>query len=161
MSTLSNDEKHRLVKIMADYIPHTAILNIEVACVDGEELTLKLPYNPDLVGDAETGTLHGGALTVLLDQTLGMSTVCSDRVKPSVTPTLDLRIDHLGVAPPGMDVFASAHVYRATRKVLFVEGFAYCESRDKPIAKAMGSWVVVGDVDLSWLTDSEQGDSPQ
>jgi len=146
---------------MAAYIPHTAILGIEVACVDGEELTLKLPYSHDLVGDVEKGTLHGGALTVLLDQTMGMSTVCSDRMTPSITPTLDLRIDHLGVAPPGMDVFASAHVYRATRKVLFVEGIAYCEFRNKPIAKAMGCWVVVGDVDLSWLTDSEQGDSPQ
>lgn len=161
MPTLSNDEKNRLVKIMAAYIPHTALLGIEVASVNGEELTLKLPYNLNLIGDMETGTLHGGALTVLLDQTLGMSTVCSDRINPSITPTLDLRIDHLGVAPPGMDVFASAHVYRATRKVLFVEGFAYCESRDKPIAKAIGSWVVVGDVDLSWLTESEQGDSPR
>jgi uncharacterized protein (TIGR00369 family) len=159
VSTLSNDEKHRLVKLMADYIPHTAMLGIEVACVEGEELTLKLPYNPDLVGDVESGTLHGGALTVLLDQTLGMSTVCSDLVSPSITPTLDLRIDHLGVAPAGKDIFASAHVYRATRKVLFVEGFAYCESKDKPIAKAMGSWVVVGDVDLSWLSDDAPGDS--
>ena len=160
MSTLSNDEKSRLVTVMADYIPHTALLGITVESVDGEELTCRLPYNADLVGDAETGTLHGGALTVLLDQTLGMSTVCSDLVKPAVTPTLDLRIDHLGVAPPGLDVFATAHVYRATRKVLFVEGFAYCESRDRPIAKAVGSWVVVGDVDLSWLY-SDQGEPSQ
>ena len=157
MSPLSNDEKSRLVALMAEYIPHTALLGITVENVDGEELTCRLPYNPDLVGDAETGTLHGGALTVLLDQTLGMSTVCSDLVKPAVTPTLDLRIDHLGVAPAGQDIFASASVYRATRKVLFVEGLAYCESRDRPTAKAVGSWVVVRDVDLSWLY-TEQGE---
>jgi uncharacterized protein (TIGR00369 family) len=154
VSLLSNEQKFRLVKIMSDHIPHTALLGIHVVAVDGEELTLKLPYQKALVGDPDAGTLHGGVLTVLLDQTLGMSTVCSDRVEPSVTPTLDLRIDHLGVAPPGMDIFASARVYKTTRKVLFVEGIAYCESRDKPIARASGCWVRVADVDLSWLLGS-------
>lgn len=142
---------------MNDHIPHAALLGIEVECIDGEELTLKLPYQTVLVGDSAAGTLHGGVLTVLLDQTLGMATVCSDASEPSVTPTLDLRIDHLCVAPAGMDIFASARVYKATRKILFVEGFAYCESKDNPIARATGSWVRVADVDLSWLVPPDKG----
>jgi uncharacterized protein (TIGR00369 family) len=161
VTVLSKEQKYRLVKIMNEHIPHTALLGIEVVSIDGEELTLKLPYQKVLVGDPEAGTLHGGALTVLLDQTLGMSTVCSDRVSPAVTPTLDLRIDHLGVAPPGMDIFACAKVYKTTRKILFVEGFAYCDSRDKPIAKAIGSWVRVADVDLTWLLDSSSAGAQQ
>ena len=108
------------------------------------------------MGDPDAGTLHGGVLTVLLDQTLGMASVCCDATEPSVTPTLDLRIDHLCVAPPGMDVFASARVYKATRKILFVEGCAYCESKENPIARATGSWVRVGDIDLSWLAPPDQ-----
>ena len=157
MPVLSNSQKYNLVKIMNDHIPHAALLGIEVECIDGEELTLKLPYQTMLVGDSDAGTLHGGVLTVLLDQTLGMATVCSDASKPSVTPTLDLRIDHLSVAPAGMDIFASARVYKATRKILFVEGFAYCESKDNPIARATGSWVRVADVDLSWLVPPDKG----
>lgn len=157
MPVLSNDQKYRLVKLMSDHIPHTVLLGVQVERVEGEELTLKLPYQKALVGDLEAGTLHGGVLTVLLDQTLGMSTVCSDQVEPSVTPTLDLRIDHLGVAPPGMDIFATARVYKATRKILFVQGFAYCESRERPIAKAMGSWVRVADFDISWLLSASPG----
>jgi len=161
VSVLSNKQKFQLIKKMSDRVPHTALLGIQVVSIDGEELTLKLPYQKALVGDPTAGTLHGGALTVLLDQTLGMSTVCSDRIKPPVTPTLDLRIDHLGVAPPGMDIFACARVYKATRKILFVDGFAYCESRDKPIARASGSWVRVADVDLSWFLDSGQAGAQQ
>jgi len=161
VSVLSNEQKFQLVRKMSNHIPHTALLGIQVVSINGEELTLKLPYQEALVGDPEAGTLHGGALTVLLDQTLGMSTVCSDRVKPSVTPTLDLRIDHLGVAPPGMDIFACARVYKTTRKILFVEGFAYCESRDKPIARASGSWVRVADVDLAWFLGSAQAGAQQ
>lgn len=146
---------------MSDHIPHTTLLGIHVVRIDGEELTLILPYQTALVGDPVAGTLHGGTLTVLLDQTLGMSTVCSDRVKPSVSSTLDLRIDHLGVAPSGMDIFACARVYKTTRKILFVEGFAYCESRDKPIARASGSWVRVADVDLGWFLGSAQAGAQQ
>jgi uncharacterized protein (TIGR00369 family) len=161
VSALNNEQKYRLVKIMSDHIPHTSLLGIQVVGVVDNELTLKLPYQRSLVGDAEAGTLHGGALTVLLDQTLGLATVCSDLGEPAVTPTLDLRIDHLRVAPPGMDVFASARVYRSTRKIFFVEGFAWCESRDKPVARAVGSWVHVANVDLSWFFAAEQEASQQ
>ena len=156
MPVLSNSQKYNLVTIMNDHIPHAALLGIQVERIDGEELTLKLPYQTALVGDSDAGTIHGGVLTVLLDQTLGMATVCCDATEPSVTPTLDLRIDHLSVAPPGMDVFASARVYKATRKILFVEGCAYCESKENPIARATGSWVRVADIDLSWLAPPDQ-----
>jgi uncharacterized protein (TIGR00369 family) len=150
---LSNNQKSRILNTMGEFIAHTKLLGIVIEKVEGEELTLRLPYQKELVGDAKTGTLHGGVLTVLLDQCLGMSAICSDSVEPSVAPTLDLRIDHLGVAPPGKDIYATARVYKATRKILFMEGFAYCESRDKPIARATGSWVRVADVQLSWFLD--------
>jgi uncharacterized protein (TIGR00369 family) len=152
---LNQNQKFRLVTLMSAHIPHAALLGIHVDSVVGEELTLKLPFQDALIGDADAGTLHGGALTVLLDQTLGLATLCSNSGEPAVTPTLDLRIDHLRIAPPGMDVYATAKVYRSTRKILFVEGFAFCESRDKPIARATGSWVRVADVDLSWLLAAE------
>lgn len=146
---------------MGEHIPHTHLLGLSLESIKGEELTMRLPYRKELVGDPATGTLHGGVLTMLLDQTLGMSAICSDNVKPSVTPTLDLRIDHLGVAPAGKDILATAHVYRATRRVLFIAGFAWCESRDKPIARATGSWVRVADVDLSWFLRTDPAGQPQ
>ena len=60
MSALSQSQKIRMVKMMGDYIPHTALLGIEVEKIHGDELTLRLPYQSELVGDPETGTLHGG-----------------------------------------------------------------------------------------------------
>lgn len=161
VTLLSESEKTRILDIMGQFIPHTQELGIRVEKIEGETLTLRLPYQKDLIGDPETGTLHGGALTVLLDQTLGMSAICNDSVEPSVAPTLDLRIDHLGVAPAGMDILASARVYKTTRKVFFMEGFAYCESPEKPIARATGIWVRVADVDLSvFLNDSPGSSQP-
>jgi len=148
---LSLEEKTRFINTMGKFIPHTHGLGVEMHSIEGSELTLRLPYQEQLVGDPTTGILHSGAVTVLLDQTLGLSAVCSNDIAPSVTPTLDLRIDHLGVAPAGKDIFATGKMFRATRKVLFVEGYAWCESRDKPIARATGTWVRVMDIDLEWV----------
>ena len=90
-------------------------------------------------------------MTVLLDHTLGTAGICCDKVGATITPTLGLRIDHLGIAPAGRDIMATARVYKVTRRILFVEGFAWCESRDKPIARAAGSWVLMRELDLSTL----------
>lgn len=155
MPALSSTDKIRVVERMCSYIPHAVLQGIRLESIDGEELTLRLPYRDELVGNPETGAVHGGALTVLLDQTLGIAAICCDRVGASMTPTLDLRIDHVGIAPPGRDILAAAKVYKVTRKVLFIEGFAYCESREKPIARATGSWVLMAGLDLSVLLDED------
>ena len=157
MNSLTLEEKLRVVKMMGEFIPHTSGLGVELHSIEDGELTLRLPYQQQLVGDAETGVLHSGALTVLLDQTLGLSAVCSNDISPSVTPTLDLRIDHLGIAPPGSDIFATGKVLRATRKILFVDGFAWCDTPDKPIARATGTWVRVMDIDLEWIKSMGRG----
>lgn len=157
MQPLTLEEKTRFINTMGAFIPHTHGLGVELHAIEGNELTLRLPYQEQLVGDPTTGILHSGALTVLLDQALGLSAVCSDDIVPAVTPTLDLRIDHLGVAPPGKDIFAAGRVFRATRKVLFVEGYAWCESRNRPIARATGTWVRVMEINLDWVRSLEDG----
>ncbi|MEE4143584.1 MAG: PaaI family thioesterase [Halieaceae bacterium] len=151
MPPLSRAEKSRLIEKMCSYIPHSMLQGIRLEQVDGEEVTMRLPYRPELVGNPESGAIHSGALTVLLDHTLGTAGICCNAVGAMITPTLDLRIDHLRVAPAGRDILATAGVYRVTRRILFVEGFAWCESRDKPIARATGSWVLMPELDLGAL----------
>jgi uncharacterized protein (TIGR00369 family) len=158
---LSASEKARMIDKMCQFIPHAGLQGICLESIDGEEVTLRLPYRDELVGNPETGAVHGGALTVLLDHTLGTAGICCDRVGATITPTLDLRIDHLATAPAGKDIFAVAQVYKVTRRVLFIEGFAYCESRDKPIAKATGSWVLMPELDLSELLLSTEAGARQ
>lgn len=157
MSNLSSSEKSRLVELMCRHIPHAHLQGIRLERVDGEEVTLRLPYRDELVGNPETGAIHGGALTVLLDQALGIAGLCCDRVGNKMTATLDLRIDHLGVAPAGRDILASARVYRATRRILFVEGIAYCDSRESPIARATGSWVLRGEFSPQRCPPTDEG----
>jgi uncharacterized protein (TIGR00369 family) len=160
MHRLSHGEKVRAIEAISRQIPHARLLGICLERIDGEELTMKMPYRDELVGNPETGAIHGGALTVLLDQTLGIASVCCDQVGPMLTPTLDLRIDHLGVAPAGRDIFAVGRVYRVTRRIVFVEGFAYCEARERPIARATGSWVLMTEVDTRTLFPAHSPETP-
>ena len=161
MTTLSNSEKARIIERMCLFIPHCKQLGIRLEQVVGEELTLRLPYRPELIGNPYTGVIHGGVLTVLLDQTLGTASLCCDRVETMITPTLDLRIDHLDTAPAGQDILACARVYKATRRILFVEGFAYCQSRDEPIARATGSWVQMPELSLDKLLHASRAGAQQ
>jgi uncharacterized protein (TIGR00369 family) len=149
MRALSLCDKEKIINRMSSFIPHTHLQGICLESIVGEELTLRLPYRKELVGDPETGAIHSGVLTVLLDHTLGTASICCDRIGATITPTLDLRIDHLGVAPAGKDIFAVARVYQVTRRVAFTAGYAYFESREEPIAKATGSWVLMPELQFS------------
>jgi len=161
MPPLTHDEKCRTIEQMTRFIPHGSQLGIRLEAIDGEEVTLRLPYHRDLVGNIETGAIHTGALTVLLDHTLGIAGICCDQVGATMTPTLDLRIDHLRTAPAERDIMATARVYRVTRRILFVEGFAWCESRNEPIARAVGSWVLMRELDLKRLVPAADAGAQQ
>jgi uncharacterized protein (TIGR00369 family) len=156
MHVLTATEKVRIINEMSRSILHAHLQGICLESIHGEELTLRLPFRKELVGNPETGVMHSGALTMLLDHTLGIASVCCDQINATITPTLDLRIDHLGVAPAGKDIFAVARVYKVTRRIIFTAGFAYCESIDKPIAKATGSWVFMPELRFSDLLSSAE-----
>lgn len=73
---------------------HCQVLGLTVEAADEKGLTLRLPYSQAIIGNPESGVVHGGAITTLMDTTCGISTVC---VLPDfeICPTLDLRIDYM------------------------------------------------------------------
>jgi uncharacterized protein (TIGR00369 family) len=122
---------------------HARFLGLEFVSVEEGRGVLRLPYRPDLAGDAETGVLGGGAVTALLDHVGGMA-VLSALTKPGMTATLDLRIDYLRPAQPGRDVLAEAHCYRMTRSVAFVRASAYEDDPAYPVATAQATFAMTG-----------------
>ena len=128
-------------QMIAHAIPHVAALGIELMALERGRMTLRLPYNEKLVGNPQTGTLHGGVITTLLDTVAGLSVyTVLDQMVPIAT--LDLRIDYLKPATPGRDVIGFAHCYRRTRNVAFVRGLAFHDDRDDPIANAAASFML-------------------
>jgi len=124
-------------------LKHCQLLQVRVAQADGDGMTLVLPWSPVIVGNPQTGAVHGGALTTLMDTTCGMATLC---VLPrfEVCPTLDLRIDYMHPAEAGKDIYGYAQCYRVTRDVIFTRGTAYQDDPDQPICQVVGTFMRLG-----------------
>ena len=101
----------------------------------------RLPYDVRLIGNPETGVLHGGAITAMLDACSGAAVFCSlAQMQPIAT--LDLRIDYLRPAEAGRDVLARATCYHMSKNVAFTRAVAYHDSEDHPIASASGTFML-------------------
>jgi uncharacterized protein (TIGR00369 family) len=122
-------------------VPHNRALGMElVELRDGESL-FKLPYDPKLVGNPDTGVIHGGAITALLDGASGAAVFAA---LPEMVPiaTLDLRIDYLRPAEVGQTVMARATCYKLTRNVAFTRAVAYHDDPADPIAHSVGTFMI-------------------
>lgn len=131
----------RLAEAFTQFVPHNRALDLRLEdFADGMAL-FRLPYAEHLVGNPETGVLHGGVITTLLDATAGAS-VFMKTWKPVPVATLDLRIDYLKPATPPRDVMAKATCYKLTKSVAFVRAIAYHDDENDPIASAAGTFMV-------------------
>lgn len=122
-------------------VPHNQALGIRILDVNATEAVFELPYDRKLVGNPDTGTLHGGAITALLD---GCSGVAVFAALTELVPiaTLDLRIDYLKLAEPGKSVICKASCYKMTRNVAFTRAVAYQDDLDNVIAHSVGTFML-------------------
>jgi len=102
----------------------------------------RLPYAPHLVGDPDTGVVHGGVITALLDQSCGIA-VASALKELVPFATLDLRIDYMKPAEPHVDILVEAECLKVTHEVAFTRGIAYQGSPDQPIALSTGAFMLI------------------
>ncbi|GAA3581344.1 MULTISPECIES: PaaI family thioesterase [Marinobacter] len=117
-------------------------LGLTVADADDQQLTLCLPYSQKIIGNPETGVIHGGAITTLMDTASGSVMIC---VLPDfeLCPTLDLRVDYMRPAEPNKPVYARAEAYRITNNIIFTRCEAYQE-KGKAIANCVGTFMRIG-----------------
>lgn len=144
MSEERRKQVERLAAInrsFATIVPHNKALGMEIVELDDGLARIRLPYQARLIGNPETGVLHGGVISSLMDACCGAAVFMALEL-PVPIATLDLRIDYLGPAEPGRDVMARCHCYKVTRNVAFVRGVAYHDDVDDPIAAAAGTFML-------------------
>lgn len=129
-----------LMQRVFDAIRHCVVLGLKVTKIEGKQLTVALPYSDMIIGNPDTGVIHGGALTTLLDSTCGMSLPLA-LGEFQIAPTLDLRIDYMTAATPGLTVYGRAEVYRITQNVIFAKGIAFQDDEDKPLAHCVATFM--------------------
>ncbi|MDX5298927.1 MAG: PaaI family thioesterase [Gammaproteobacteria bacterium] len=119
------------------------LLGIEVMSAITNELTLRLPYSAQIVGNPETGIIHGGAITTLMDTASGTVVICA-LPEFELCPTLDLRVDYMRPARPHEPVYARATAYRVTRNIIFTRCEAYQAGDEGPIAHCVATFMRIG-----------------
>ena len=135
------DSRIQAARQFISALPHCRALGMEVVAIGEGTAEIEMPYDERFVGDARTGVLHGGAVSALMD-TSGGAAVMSHPDSPSVTATLDLRIDYMRPATPGQKIRAVATCYHITRSVAFVRAHAFDDDPDRPVAAAAGAFTV-------------------
>ncbi len=122
-------------------LPHGRLLGMNVVAMANGVAELEMPYDTKLIGDPETGVIHGGAVSALMD-TCGGLAIFAHPLQAITTATLDLRIDYMRAATPGQTILARAECYHMTHTVAFIRAQAFDDNRDLPVATASGAFSV-------------------
>ena len=127
-----------------DYVdgmsPHGHAIGLQLIEKTGNTSRFRLPYGEHLVGDPDTGVIHGGVITAMLDNACGHA-VRSENEEITIA-TLDLRIDYMGPATPGETLFSEAECYKRTRNVAFVRARAFHQGEETPVATCVASFML-------------------
>ena len=139
---MTSDRQTKIATQFIEAIPYSRALGMTLTEIGDGHATITMPYDARLVGDPETGVIHGGAVSALLDTCGGAAVMVHDSL-PVGTATLDLRIDYMRSATPGQAITARADCYHVTRSVAFVRATATDDDTDRPVATATGAFTIV------------------
>ncbi|MCP5074713.1 MAG: PaaI family thioesterase [Rhodobacteraceae bacterium] len=132
-------QKEKIARQFTAALPFCKALDMRIDETGPGMAALSMPFDDKLVGDPDTGVVHGGAVSALLDSCAGTAVFLHpEGTMP--TATIDLRIDYMRPANPGDRIFARAEVYKTTHTVAFVRALAWDDDADHPVATATGAF---------------------
>jgi uncharacterized protein (TIGR00369 family) len=123
--------------------PHALAIGMRLEVGPDGRPQFRLPYAYHLIGDPDSGVLHGGVITAMLDQMAGLLARPEEMDGEEFSlATLDLRIDYMGPATPGEDLLATGECYKRTRNIAFVRAHAFHESSPEPVASCVATFML-------------------
>ena len=135
-------QREAIARAFVAALPFSRALGLALVSIGDGVAELEMPWDARLVGDPETGVIHGGAVFALVDTCAGTA-VMSHPAAPRRTATLDLRIDYMRPAIPGRAIRASAQCHHVARSVAFVRVTA-SDGDPRPLATAVAAFAVEG-----------------
>ncbi len=138
---MTPEKNSKIARQFMEAIPHTRALGLRMESLGDGRAEVSMPYDEKLVGDPQTGVVHGGAVSALIDTCCGAAVVSHPQSPPG-TATIDLRINYMRPAQPNQPIVARAECYHVTRSVAFVRATAYDADFERPVATATGAFTV-------------------
>lgn len=132
--------------------PFIGLLGLTFERLDSGDILVKLAMRDELIGNIEAGTVHGGAISAMLDVTGGLAVFnklrkdmqdqsLEDQMKRlSKVKTIDMRVDYLR-PPKGNEFIGTASILRKGNKVA-VTRMELHNDDDKLIAVGTGTYTV-------------------
>lgn len=129
------------VREVLEGLPHFREIGLRLTEISRGRCVIRLEQDPRLVGNPDTGVVHGGVITTILDSAGGAAALTL--VDKGLTlATLDLRIDYLRMAAPNHAIVGRAECYKRAKSVAFVRGTALCDDAEEPVASFSAAFVV-------------------
>ena len=122
--------------------PHHQATGISVVSADAKMARMHVPYDKRFIGDPDTGAVHGGLVTTMMDATGGLAVLAQVPAGTAIA-TLDLRLDYLRSAKPGQDLIGEAECFKITSNIAFSRGTAYeKDNAADPIANFIATYMI-------------------
>ena len=141
MTDTLQDKLDVMAGLLVDGSPHAVDLGFKLVRVTPDTAVIRAPYRDDLVGDPDTGVMHGGVVTALLDHAAGTAAFAGLGGDQALA-TLDLRLDYMRSATPGQDVIAEARTTKVSGLIAFVSAIAHDGDSEDPVATAHAAFMV-------------------
>jgi len=132
-------KKQAMAKQFTEALPFCKALKMHLEEAGEGMAILSMPYNPDMIGDPDTGVIHGGAVFALMDTCAGVA-IFMHSESTMTTATIDLRVDYMRSATPGQRIYTKAEVYKVTRSVAFLRATAWDDDSENAMATATGAF---------------------
>lgn len=131
----------RLCRRFLSNVKHSVELGMQMESACRDRVVVRLVHSEKIVGNPWAGVVHGGPVLALLDQAGGLAAAARLYPHYDITPTLDLRIDHIRRPEPGIDIIGVAECHRMTSNVAFVRGHAHQGDEGNPVSTFVATYM--------------------
>ncbi|WP_333612556.1 PaaI family thioesterase [Brevundimonas bullata] len=127
---------------LLDSLPYARFLGLKTQ-LNGDDLTVVMPFADHLIGNPMLPALHGGSTAALLEMT-AVAQVSLSYPRLRLPRPINVTVAYLRSGRPS-DVFAQARINKAGRRVAHVTAEAWQQGRDQPIAALTAHFLLSGD----------------
>lgn len=118
-------------EFLLDRLPYARFLELRTR-LDGEDLTVVMPFADRLIGNPMLPALHGGSTAALLEMT-AVAQVALSYPRLRLPRPINVTVSYLRSGRP-IDVIARARISKAGRRVAHVLAEAWQDDPAEPIA---------------------------